>query len=148
MLAGTLALLLLGTPPPAAVPVPAAPQATLAFAVEGVRNARGQLLVAVYTSSSAWLDLSRAARVLKLPATPGTMYAVMEELPVGPCAVAVFHDENGNGKLDMGWFPLPGPTEGTGASNGATGRLGPPKYDDARLDCRPGETVVRVRLSY
>jgi uncharacterized protein (DUF2141 family) len=62
--------------------------------------------------------------------------------------VAVFHDENGNGKLDMGWFPLPGPSEGTAASNGATGRMGPPTFEDARIECKPGETVVRMKLSY
>jgi len=151
MVASTLALLLALAQAPSpgpATPGPAAPQATLAFAVDGVRNGTGQLLLAVYTSSAAWLDLTRAARVLRLPARQGTVFGVMEGLPVGTCAVAVFHDENGNGTLDMAWFPLPGPTEGIAASNGAAGRFGPPSFEDARIDCRAGETVLRLKLSY
>jgi uncharacterized protein (DUF2141 family) len=148
MYAPLLALLLSQAPAQATPPPPGETTSTLAFAVEGVKGAKGQLVIAVYDSKVAWLDLSRAVKVLKLKATPGTMWAVLEGLPTGPCAVAVFHDENGNGKLDMGWFPLPGPTEGTGASNGATGKLGPPSFDDARIDCRAGETVVRVKLAY
>jgi uncharacterized protein (DUF2141 family) len=142
MLTGVLALCLTLTevPPPGA--------ATLAFALDGVKSGKGQLVVAVYTSRAAWLDLGRAARVLKLPARAGTVFGVLEGVPVGECAIAVFHDENGNGKLDMGWFPLPGPTEGGAASNGATGRFGPPSWEDARTSCRAGETVVRLKLAY
>jgi uncharacterized protein (DUF2141 family) len=149
MLAGTLALLLTAAPP---APMPAPPrvesQATLAYAIEGVRSSRGELVIAVYTSKLTWLDLGRAAKVLRVPAMAGTMWAAMEGLPVGDCAVLVFHDENGNGKLDAGWLPLSGQTEGFAASNGATGRLGPPSFEDARLDCRKGETVLKLKLRY
>lgn len=142
MLTSALALwlTLAEAPPPGA--------ATLAFALDGVKSGKGQVVIAVYTSKVTWLDLGRAARVLKLPAREGTVFGLLEGVPAGECAVAVFHDENGNGKLDMGWFPLPGPIEGGAASNGATGRFGPPSWEDARTDCRAGETVVRMKLAY
>jgi uncharacterized protein (DUF2141 family) len=144
MFATALALLLAATPsPPAATP--GETQATLAFAIDGVKNGTGQLVLAVYTSKATWLDLSRAARVQRIAPRPGRVFAVMEGVPPGDCAVLVFHDENGNGTLDMGWL---GPIEGSGASNGATGRLGPPSWEDAKMACRPGETVVGLQLGY
>jgi uncharacterized protein (DUF2141 family) len=148
MVATALSLLLAVTPAPPAAQPSAETQATLAFAIEGVKNAKGQLVVAVYTSKAAWLDLARAAKVAKVAPRVGTVFAVMEGLPTGDCAVLVFHDENGNGKLDMGWFPLPGPVEGSGASNGATGRMGPPSWEDAKFECRAGEAVVKLKLAY
>jgi uncharacterized protein (DUF2141 family) len=148
MFATALALMLSVTPAPPPAPPPAGNQATLAFAIEGVRNDKGQLLVAVYTSKEAWLKVPSAAKVMKVAPRAGNVFAVMEEVPTGACAVLVFHDENGNGKLDMGWLPLPGPTEGSGASNGATGRMGPPSWEDAKFECRPGEAVVKLKLAY
>jgi uncharacterized protein (DUF2141 family) len=146
MFATALCLLLAVTPPPPAAPPPAESHATLAFAIEGVKSVKGQLIVAVYSSKAAWLDLSRAAKVIKLAPRVGNVFAVMEEVPTGECAVLVIHDENGNGKLDMGWFPLPGPIEPSGASNGATNRLGPPSWEDAKFECRPGEAIVKLKL--
>ncbi len=111
-----------------------------------VKSTKGQLVVAVYTSKATWLDLARAAKVLRVTPRAGNVFAVLEGVPLGECAVAVFHDENGNGKLDMGWLPLPGPTEPSGASNGATSRLGPPGWEAARFECKVGEAVVRLKL--
>jgi uncharacterized protein (DUF2141 family) len=142
----TLAALLFASPAPPPARPPSETDATLAFAVEGVKSTKGQLIVAVYTSKATWLDLSRAAKVLKVSPRVGNVFAVLEGVPLGECAVAVFHDENGNGKLDMGWFPLPGPTEPSGASNGATSRLGPPGWEDAKFECKVGEAVVKLKL--
>lgn len=144
--AAALAALLFAAPAHPATRPPSETDATLAFAIEGVKNVKGQLIVAVYTSKVSWLDLSRAAKVLKVAPRVGNVFAVLEGVPLGECAVVVIHDENGNGKLDMGWFPLPGPVEPSGASNGATSRLGPPGWDDAKFECKVGEAVVKLKL--
>ena len=52
-----------------------------------------------------------------------------EGLPAGRYAVAVVHDENGNGKMDRNFLGIP--KEGYGASNNAKGSMGPPKFKDA-----------------
>lgn len=67
-------------------------------------------------------------------------------VPPGDYAIAVFHDENGNGRLDTGIFGIP--TEGTGASNDARGTFGPPSFADARFTYRGGVASVRVRVRY
>jgi uncharacterized protein (DUF2141 family) len=61
-------------------------------------------------------------------------------------AVACFHDENGNGKLDTGLFGIP--KEGTAASNDAKGRMGPPKFQDAKFPFQGSDTQLRVHVGY
>ena len=50
-----------------------------------------------------------------------------DNLTPGVYAVKYIHDENLNGKLDMGMF---GPKEGYGFSNDARGSFGPPDFED------------------
>ena len=50
---------------------------------------------------------------------------------LGPLAVATFHDENDNGKLDFNFIGIP--KEGTGASNNAASPFGAPKFIDAKV---------------
>jgi len=61
-------------------------------------------------------------------------------------AVSVFHDENGNGKLDRNFIGMP--KEGVGASNDAVGTLGPPKFDDARFSYKGGAQSLTIHLRY
>jgi uncharacterized protein (DUF2141 family) len=62
-------------------------------------------------------------------------------------AVAVFHDENANNDLDRGIFGIP--TEGTGASNDASGFMAPPPYDGARFRFPDvPEHRIRIRVGY
>ena len=58
----------------------------------------------------------------------------------GVYAVSVFHDENGNGKLDTGFMGIP--SEGFGASNDAPEKFGPPKYADARFAVTGDQTLT------
>lgn len=69
-----------------------------------------------------------------------------DPVPAGTYAIACFHDENGNGKLDTGLFGIP--AEGTVASNHAKGFMGPPSFEDAKLRVGAGPAELRLRVSY
>ena len=58
-------------------------------------------------------------------------------------AIACFHDENSNQKLDTNFLGIP--SEGTGASNDARSRFGPPKYKKARMIVT-STTTVRITI--
>jgi uncharacterized protein (DUF2141 family) len=60
-----------------------------------------------------------------------TVTVTLENVPSGEYAVSLFHDENGNKKLDKGLFGIP--TEKYGVSNNAKGKYGPPSYDDCKF---------------
>jgi uncharacterized protein (DUF2141 family) len=64
----------------------------------------------------------------------------------GDYAVSVFHDENANGVLDRNFIGMP--REGVGASNDAAGKLGPPKFEDARFSYKGGQQTLTIHLRY
>lgn len=65
---------------------------------------------------------------------------VFTDLQPGVYAVAVIHDENGNGKLDTNWLGIP--KEPVGASNDAKGHFGPPKFEDAKFSLDKNTTIT------
>ena len=64
----------------------------------------------------------------------------------GDYAVAVFHDENSNGRLERNFMGIP--KEGVGASNDAKGKFGPPKFDDARFNYGGGSKTLTIHVQY
>ena len=73
-------------------------------------------------------------------ATAGTVELRIRNVKPGTYAIAVFHDVNGNGKLDRNFIGLP--NEPYGFSNDV-GRRGPPNFDAARIVVRePATTIV------
>lgn len=118
----------------------AAHAATLVVRVEGIEDREGTVKVAVCTSGfdeqGCPMGASRAPR--------GTVEEfVFEGVTPGRHAIAVYHDRNGNERLDT--VPPGLPTEPYGFSNGV-GRLRPPDFEAARVEVGEGRTVVTVRL--
>ena len=107
---------------------------------EGVLNARIQGLQSANGKVGCWLwdqpkgypTDPKLARALHWGAISGGSATVsFDGLAPHTYALACFHDENGNGKLDTNWLGIP--NEGMVASNNARGRMGPPKFDDAKF---------------
>ncbi len=61
----------------------------------------------------------------------------------GAYAIAVFHDANGNGRLDRSLIGLPG--EPYGFSNDV-GRHGPPDFGAARIVVREPSTTIVIPI--
>lgn len=111
------------------------------------RSDSGKVLISVFRSGAGFPgDASKAFRTLGSRVQGGKATVEVENVPAGTYAVAVFHDENGNGKLDTNWIGIP--KEGTGASNNAKGVMGPPKFKDAKFTVGPGVTTARIDLVY
>jgi uncharacterized protein (DUF2141 family) len=70
--------------------------------------------------------------------------AVFEGVPYGEYAVKVFHDENGNEKLDTNFVGMP--KEKFGFSNDARGRFGPPSYEQARFRFETTEATIEIEM--
>ena len=105
--------------------------ATLTITVKDVRNTTGTVLIAVYDQSGFGKpELAKAKQ--KVGAKAGEVKFVFQGLSAGKYAVAAFHDENGNGKLDRNSLGVP--TEGYGFSNDAQGTAGPPNFSQAAFD--------------
>ena len=125
----------------------AAPSGKLTVEVSGFRSDRGQLLLRLYDREEGFpKDGSKALRQVQQRIEGGHATVAFDSLPFGSYAVGCVHDENGNGKLDTNLLGIP--REGVCASNDAKGRMGPPKWKDARFDFKSDGATIRIHVTY
>jgi len=103
---------------------------TITVVATGAASDRGTVLVQLANSAADYGDDKDAFRFAEVKPAGGRATVTFEEIPFGDYAVKVFHDENDNKKIDIGWR---GPKEPYGFSNGARGLMGPPSFADAKV---------------
>ncbi len=119
---------------------------TLDITVSGIHSDKGTLYLSLYNSEKGFpKDPKSAFRLVYARIVNGISTFRLDKLPKGTYAVACYHDENGNGKLDANFFGIP--TEGTGSSNNASGFLGPPKFREAKFSL-DRDTAMTIRIRY
>lgn len=121
---------------------PLAHAADLTLHIDKVQAGTGTIMVSLYDSADSYFK--RPARVVQAPASPGTTTVVIPGLAPGGYAVTVYHDANGNGKLESNLFGIP--TEPFGFGNDAQGEMGPPSFDAARLNVPAAGRAANVTL--
>ena len=105
----------------------------------GFKNDEGTASVAFFLDARVWPDGDGSIfATAVVPISDGRASAVFEEVPAGPFAVSVFHDEDGDGELDS--VALGIPSEAYGFSADARDMFGPPSFEEARIDLAAGET--------
>jgi len=120
---------------------------TLVVEVEGLKDDSGRLHAALYASEDGFpTKPEKAVAQADVAISGGKARVVFRGLPPGGYAVAAYHDENGNGKLDTGFLGIP--SEGLASSNDAKGFMGPPSFEKARVEVGPGERRITIRVSY
>jgi uncharacterized protein (DUF2141 family) len=111
----------------------------------GLRSESGQVRCGLYPSEDGFpkKPAFKAASAVK----EGRAICTFPGRPAGTYAVAAYHDENGNGKLDTNLVGIP--KEGTGFSNGARPRMmGPPAFSAASFAHGGAVTTVSIRIVY
>lgn len=123
-----------------------AQEVAVTLEIRGLRSAEGQVLVGVFDAPAGFPDAgAQAARRVEVRAAAGPLRVPLADLPAGPVAVSVLHDENGDYRMNSGWFGRP--REGFGVSNNPRIRFGPPDFADAEVTPAAGETLV-IEMRY
>jgi len=123
------------------------PRGTLVVDVRDLRSDGGSVRCSLYASRDGYpTEASRA--VARAEGRPHARQArcTFENVAPGSYAVSVHHDEDGDGVFDTGIFGIP--LEGVGASRDAHGTMGPPSFEDARIDVPAGETRIVVHVTH
>lgn len=108
-----------------------------------IKIIQGQIYVGLYTSEGDFMKDDENFRNCITPVSDNTAQCILENIPNGKYAISVFHDENGNGKLDTGMFGIP--KEPYGFSNNARGTFGPPSFHSSSFEVM-GDVVQEINL--
>ncbi len=119
----------------------------LGVTVKGLKNQKGQVCFSLFSSSRGFpsnneravqakcVKLENSSTKLKIPA-----------LKAGTYAVAMFHDVNGDGKLNTNVLGIP--KEGFGFSRNPRIVSGPPKFGDSAVFVVGSSTEIQINLNY
>ena len=122
----------------------AADPAELTLEVRGLRNTRGLVHVCLTRDPHHFPDCQNDRQSLRRSVPAAQAGRIILSGPSGDYALAVVHDENGNGRLDTS---VGIPREGFGFSRNAPARFGPPRFADARFTLQ-GHQTMAVTMRY
>ena len=130
----------------AALLLAAAPAAgQLEITIERLRSRRGTVHVCLTRNSAHFPNCARDPAALKLSVAASAASARFDRVEPGAYAVSLFHDENGNGRLDT----FAGiPREGFGFSRNPVVRFGAPRFRQVVIDLPAGFARQTVRMQY
>lgn len=112
-----------------------------------LRSNDGQVGCALYKSADGFpTDPSKAVQMRWCSIKDKSSTCAFDPIPAGTYAVACFHDENGNGKLDKNFLGIP--KEGMVVSNYAKGFMGPPPFDKAKFSFSGAASALALRMGY
>ncbi len=114
---------------------------TVKITVAGVKAPQGFMMIALH-DEKGWSGAPVAR--LRVAVTGGEVTAVLAAPAPGRYGVKLFHDVNGDGKMETNIVGFP--TEPFGFSNDAPIRLGPPAFADAGFDVGPTGATQRITL--
>lgn len=114
----------------------------LTIEVANAKPGMGTVNAAVYGDPADWMKDGHTVAASMVQAAEKTVLT-FRGLATGKYAIALYQDENRNGKLDTNVVGIP--VERYGFSRNAQGRMGPPSFDDAAVDLQ-ADTTVAVTL--
>lgn len=121
-------------------------ESTVDINVGTFRNTKGWLGCRLYSSPTGF-PRDPTPREQRIAIPGGIARCTFTNVPAGTYAVAVMHDENGNGKLDSNFLGIP--TEGYGVSNNHTHAMSAPTWDESKFDVKAGQDVrLGIALKY
>jgi uncharacterized protein (DUF2141 family)/uncharacterized membrane protein len=117
--------------------------ADLRVDIQGVPAVGGRVLAALFNRAE---DFPRGKAIAaNFADTAGPTASILfTDLAPGEYAVAAYHDENGNGRLDTNLVGQP--IEAFGFSRDASGAMGPPRFADAAVKLDAAGLAIKINL--
>jgi uncharacterized protein (DUF2141 family) len=114
--------------------------------ISGLKDATGNVYIAVYSSDSSWLgdETVTDVTVVIAEALDGDLVRAELQLPLGDYALSAFYDADNDGELDTNFIGMP--KEPIAMSNNAVAKFGPPKYSDAVFTLGAEPIIQRLTM--
>jgi uncharacterized protein (DUF2141 family) len=118
---------------------------TINGSVTNLRSARGTCYVSLYNRKDGFPG-KKSVATQKVQLTAKECAFSFDKLPKGDYAIAAYHDENNNGRLDTNAIGLP--TEGYAFSNNPRTLMGPPSFAEAKVALHSPRVKVQLTMKY
>lgn len=123
-----------------------AQQHTLQVEVTNIASAKGEIWFALFLGEKGFPEKSENAyRTARVKAEQRIISFTFKELPAGNYALAVFHDENGDGKMNKNMFGVP--KEAFGFSNNVKSLLRAPYFKECAFTI-PKQQKIEISINY
>jgi uncharacterized protein (DUF2141 family) len=118
---------------------------TLQVKIEGAQANKGKIYLAMYAKEETFLDEKATYRrdIITLPEQGSCIYNITN-LSFGKYAIAIYQDQNSNGKMDNNVFGIP--TEPFGFSNNPSAKWHKPKYQEAVFDFKEDRQTIGIQV--
>ena len=136
-------LSLAGGVPPAAI---AQSSGRITVSVSGLHSDEGVVRCGLYDSAEKFRKPGQEVRGVVARPDGQRAACVFNGIPAGAYAVAVFHAEKNETKLEYGMFGKP--KQGYGFSRNPSSTFGPPNFDAAVFNYAGGNQTLPVTLQY
>ena len=107
--------------------------------IKSIPNTNGTIFIGLFRQKDEFPVFGKQYIGKIIPVTGKKMSYSFPELAQGKYAVAVYHDENKNGKLDKNYLGIP--TEAYGFSNNARRTFSAPSFEEAAIDLKSDLTI-------
>lgn len=124
----------------------APPLASVNVKITDLRNNKGQLIICLTQKPKGFPDCSKDAAAMKKTIPASNVANIrFENIAPGTYAIAVFHDENTNNKMDLRIFI---PREGFAFSRDPKIGVGPPKFKNASFLVGADDVSQSMKMKY
>jgi uncharacterized protein (DUF2141 family) len=117
---------------------------SVTLTVTGIKNLEGEISIGLFSDEDNYPKGDEFLGAF-VKADDETITYTFENIPEGVYAIAIYHDENSDKKLDSNFLHIP--NEGYGFSNNVFGTFGPPKFDKAKFEVKE-DIALEIRLKY
>lgn len=116
----------------------------LQIEIDNVQPGKGMIWVGLYHSESDFLNKEKAILRGVVAGDSAHMTIQIPDLPYGPYAMAIFQDENNNGKLDRNLFGIP--AEPFAFSRPPQSKFRLPRFEEIQFEFRTHRQRLHTRL--
>lgn len=121
-----------------------AQQTEVTINIGGLISSKGKVFIALFNSSKGFPDEGQAAFYKKVLDIKDKQASIILLLPKGTYALAVFHDENDNQKMDKNMVGYP--KEKFGFSNDPKITFSAPSFDECSFVITESQRQITVNL--
>jgi len=118
--------------------------ANIQLTVQNIEDPDGQLVIGLFDNADYFKAKINPFRATKVDITDSVISYTFFDVTAGNYAIAVFHDENGDGKVNTKSMKIP--TEGVGVS-GKMPKMRAPKFEDVAFKL-VNDTVLVIQMVY